>query len=130
MTTAKLIELEAKATDEPWGVGMRNGANANSVYSYTGTDSHDDPTICSVYGINMHRNKDEVKDCAGYPNAELIAYLRNHAQDFIRLLEAAEYFANEYQIAEDAGELQHWPENEAEKCKAVFDALAAFKEKS
>jgi hypothetical protein len=86
----ELRELEAKATEGPWGVGMRNGANANGVYSYTGADYYDDQTICSVYGIHMHRDRDEVKDCAGYPNAELIAYLRNHAKEIIALVDAAE----------------------------------------
>lgn len=40
------------------------------------------------------------------------------------LVRALEPFATEYQIAEDSGELQHWPESEVARCKAAYDALA------
>ena len=130
--TDTLKELEAKATDGPWGVGMRNGANANGIYSYTGADSHDDPNICSVYGIHMHRDRDEVKGCDGYPNAELIAYLRSHAKEIINLVEAAENLlgATTYDGETDeigrrvcCGELSYKPH---EKHCSLNNALAAL----
>jgi hypothetical protein len=118
---SELRELEAKATDGPWGVGMRNGANANGVYSYTGADYHDDQTICSVYGIHMHRNRYEVKGCDGYPNAELIAYLRNHSKEIINLVEAAEEVHKRW-------EAPNWKDAEptAHTMNKMRDALAAL----
>lgn len=32
-------------------------------------------------------------------------------------------FASEYEIADECGELQHWPESEVARCKAAYDAL-------
>jgi hypothetical protein len=44
--------------------------------------------------------------------------------DRIHVLEAAlQPFATEFEIADAAGELQHWPENEAKHCKAAWMAL-------
>lgn len=42
-------------------------------------------------------------------------------EDVVRALQP---FATEYEIAEESGELQHWPESEVARCKAAFDALA------
>jgi hypothetical protein len=45
-----------------------------------------------------------------------------------RMVELLKYYADEYRIAEDSGELQHWPENEARRCKAIAELLKEFEQ--
>jgi len=59
-------------------------------------------------------------------DADLYTHLANHAAEIEALVRAAQYFATEYRIAEDAGELDHWPEKEVAACCAVSDALDAL----
>ena len=39
------------------------------------------------------------------------------------LEDALRPFATEFEIADAAGELQHWPENEVKNCRAAWEAL-------
>jgi len=74
----------------------------------------DDGTIESHEAVLKH-DYDALKAYAQRKDAELIAYLRNHAQDFIKLIEAAERHCVK-RMLDDNHELRQ--------------ALAAFKEKS
>lgn len=134
MTAAKLIELEAKATEGPWGITRKHEIGPLS--------KDDDQSFGMVIPI-----ADVFGDNKDY-DAELIAYLRNHAQDFIRLMEAAEkgmeamnVWVNTYapelcdqdevakarQIISDGGGTLAYI---ADINEQLHDALAAFKEKS
>jgi len=73
MTAAKLRELEAKATEGPW-----------NVFKHFASPFPERSDICGK------TRDDDVCENALDSNAELIAYLRKHAQDFIKLMEAAE----------------------------------------
>jgi hypothetical protein len=103
MTAAKLIELEARAIPGKW-----SAAQGHVTAPETEDRCHMD--------INCHSgNRDDAKH-----NARLIAYLRNHAQDFIRLMEAAE---NGYNGWLNGGDV-------AGPMYRLRDALAALKEKA
>jgi hypothetical protein len=119
MTVAKLRELEAKATPGP--IVVVDCRPDRDLLTLTDGIS----VLCRIENRVTQRPLDSEDEA----NAELIAYLRNHCSDFIRLMEAAEYWAKEYSIAEDSGELQHWPTREIAAAKATYEALAAFKEK-
>jgi hypothetical protein len=108
MISAKLKELVAKATDGPHVVDDANFelvAIDGDAYKYV---SSFDPRAFS----DTELTGEEIA-----ANAKLYCYLRNHAQDFIRLMEAAE------QIKANAGR----PEIVYTLAK---EALAAFEEKS
>lgn len=63
-------------TPGPWRHGAQNGSNANNVYAVNGMGPHDEPNICSVYGIPLYRRVDEeFRDIyhQGLANARLIA---------------------------------------------------------
>jgi hypothetical protein len=102
MTAAKLKELEARATPGKWSAAQGH---------VTAPETED----CCHMDINCHSgNRDDAKH-----NARLIAYLRNHCKDFIRLMDAAENLINS-------------PDEDSDS-KYYFElqsALAAFKEKS
>ena len=75
MTAAKLIELEARATEGPWWKWP------DMPYLFSGNKEQK----------NSYMHATRVCRIDYTPNdAELIAYLRNHCKDFIRLMEAAE----------------------------------------
>jgi len=137
MTAAKLRELEAKATDGPWELGV-----------YDDMGGYDSMTGGITVGPITLDGKDYgQKSCEeiyidSYVNltadAELIAYLRNHAQDFIKLMEAAEkgfvaldytmgkqseFFHNEMMQGKD-------PHSVIKSWEGLREALAAFKEKA
>jgi hypothetical protein len=81
MTAAKLKELEARATEGPWKVRqMRSDCfvEGNKVQGQTIAGDYKTEILSDGdYDEKLH-------------DAELIAYLRNHCKDFIRLMEAAE----------------------------------------
>ena len=124
MTAAKLIELEAKATEGKWLV------------------SHDGDYSLLYVDYPQHGVKlplAEIYSNMQETDAELIAYLRNHCKDFIRLMEAAENRTSHYKCEDP------WyscPKSESGcaddrmgpgcTCGAdeMIEALAAFKEKS
>ncbi len=64
---------KAQHTQGPWRIGMRNGANANTIYARNGADNYSDDGICTVYEIWQHSNIEEVQQCKGIANARLIA---------------------------------------------------------
>jgi len=107
MTAAKLKELEARATEGPWEISEHTADGLLSVWAPAlDDDGLEDPI-------------EIVTDQIIPENALLVAYLRNHAQDFIRLMEAA-------------SAVLHAPDDDAD-VKAYYEldnALAAFKEKS
>ena len=57
---------------------------------------------------------------------ELVCYLRNHTQDFIRLIEAAEHMLKMYDAPDSAGSSLNYYAS----LQDLRQALAAFKEKS
>lgn len=66
----------SKHTPGPWRHGSQTGANANTIYAVNGKGPHDEPGICSVYGIPLYRRTDEqMRDIydEGIANAKLIA---------------------------------------------------------
>ena len=117
MTAAKLRELEAKATEGPW--------------NYTGQHYGDRGERFHV----IEANGIEVTGEFGGPNkddCELIAYLRNHCSDFIKLMEAAEEVvkvldSDDKAIVDTVWVSDGMPETLRDR---VDEALAAFKEKS
>ena len=40
-----------------------------------------------------------------------------------QMVELLKYYADEYRIAEDSGELQHWPDSEVNRCKVIAELL-------
>lgn len=100
MTAAKLIELEAKATEGPWYES--NSDQAGLVHAVE--DDFD------TWVMTGRKN-----------NRELIAYLRNHCKDFIRLMEAAEAVKRYPLLRSHIG---------SQLDDVLEEALAAFKEKS
>ena len=44
------------------------------------------------------------------------------------VIEAARWYATEYEVADESGELMHWPDGEATRCKAIYDAIALLDE--
>ena len=131
MTAAKLIELEARATEGPC-IATRNEPNSAAADFY-------EPYANWIYGgfpkgVTVGRGL-----CIHADDMALIAYLRNHAQDFIKLIEAAEKRTHHYECEDP------WyscPKSEngcaddrmGPECTCGADemreALAAFKEKS
>jgi hypothetical protein len=119
MISAKLKKLEAKATKGPWKARPEYGCRNPEDWEVA-------PDIKTEIGVttellrtwNYEKNFNKA-------NAELIAYLRNHAQDFIRLMEAAEE-------AHERWETPNWKDAEytAHVMNKLRKALAAFKEKS
>jgi hypothetical protein len=104
MTAAKLKELEAKATPGKWSAAQGH---------VTALETED---RCHM-DINCHSgNRDDAKH-----NARLIAYLRNHCSDFIRLIEAASAVKRYPLLRSHIG---------SQLDDALEEALAAFKEKS
>ena len=101
MTAAKLRELEAKATEGTWYVDECKQPDGHALACLGNVFI--DTNAPKVNGTRYKEPKDD---------AELIAYLRNHAQDFIKLIEAAELQNRQW----------HSP--------LVSEALAAFKDKS
>lgn len=77
--------------------------------------------VARIENTVMRDRKLTAEDAA---NAKLITLLFNHADALAELVRALEPFATEYQIAEESGELQHWPESEVARCKAAYHALA------
>lgn len=78
LEASRVSQAEAKwenaaHTEGPWAIGMRGGANSNLVYTYDGATPHQDTPICSVFGLYMHCDINEQKDCEGMANARLIA---------------------------------------------------------
>jgi len=118
MTAAKLKELVAKATEGPW---VESGGNVKTKahFSKWGKSYLEEGMVSKLVCVQPH-------------DAELIAYLRNHCSDFIRLMEAAEEAA----IALNMGLGQQEAKYEQAVTQAVksrdmlTEALAAFKEKS
>ena len=111
MTAAKLRELEVKATGGVWEVlPCSNGGKL------------------LVRGNKMNKSTQMMPDA----DPELIACLRNHCSDFIKLIEAAEKFI----AAEDAPRVDDFVptiESLNDRIQARDDlreAVAAFKEKS
>ena len=117
MTAAKLKELVARATD-----GLIHEGFSNEIVAQDTGQTYKVTHVCKS------SNGEIIAWFKDHKSAKLYIHLRNHAQDFIRLMEAAEYWAKEYSIAEDSGELQHWPTREIAAAKATYEALAAFKE--
>jgi len=79
--TDTLKELEAKATDGPWKVRKMRGdcfVEGNKVQGQT---------IAGDYKTEILSDGDYDEKLS---DAELIAYLRNHAKEIINLVEAAE----------------------------------------
>ena len=106
MTAAKLRELEAKATEAPWKVRQMGGecfVEGNKVQGRT---------IAGDYKTEVLSDGDYDEKLG---DAELIAYLRNHTQDFIKLIEAAERHCVKRMLDDD---------------HELREALAAFKEQS
>jgi hypothetical protein len=116
MTAAKLEELEAKATEGPWYCGRIDPSSAAGDFSEPWSPwVYPNGPRCVTVGRSQAIHADDMA---------LITYLRNHAQDFIRLMEAAENF--EYSRKE-------YTYNHQETIGAankLSEALAAFKEKS
>jgi hypothetical protein len=104
----KLSALLAKATEGVWYVGSMDKPDGHAL-AWLG-DVYIDTDAPKVNGTRYKEPKDD---------AELIAYLRNHAQDFIRLMEAAE------NMRDCKG--RYHTEQATTK---VFEALAAFKEQN
>ncbi len=104
MTAAKLKELEAKATEGTLEIAEK--------YNCVDIRVIEGPYIANFNqsaAINWQRKE---------ANAKLYAYLRNHAKDFIKLIDAAEVMCGQT----DGDDL----EAEAN----MLEALAAFKDKS
>ena len=120
MIAQTLIDLHAKATEGPWWEPhlSRDDISCDCAYilaeGYMGSICD----ICFNNGLKVGEGGndspplDEAK-----ANGKLIAFLRNHAQDFIKLVQAAEA-ANKSHPFDGA-----WR-------KPLSEALAAFKEKS
>lgn len=106
MTAQTLRELEAKATEGPWATDFSDAITVKG---------GDGARVAIVTNLSKFTRRDTNEVEA---NAELIAYLRNHAKDFIRLMEAAEVMCGQ----KDGDDL----EAEAK----MLEALAAFKEQS
>ena len=102
MTAAKLIELEAKATEGTWYVDECKQPDGHAL-AWLG-NVYLDTDAPKVNGTRYKEPKDD---------ADFIVELRNHAQDFIKLIEAAE---------QEHGGSHHEPE-----CP-ICVAVAAFKE--
>ncbi len=119
MTAAKLIELEAKATEGEWYVGEIDKPDGYAL-AWLG-NVYIDTHAPKVNGLS--RYKDQKDD------ADFIVELRNHAQDFIKLIEAAEKIAPYTDtLICYASTADEFPLNGA--VKEFHEALAAFKEQS
>jgi hypothetical protein len=103
MTAAKLKELEAKAT--PGHIVVVDCRPDRDLLTLTDGIS----VLCRIENRVSQRPLDSEDEA----NAELIAYLRNHCKDFIRLMEAAELAINS---------------DTTEDRVLLIKALAAFKE--
>jgi hypothetical protein len=110
MTAAKLKELEAKATEGP--------CVACRIEPTSAADGFYEPY--APYVIGGFPRMVQV-DRSFYIHADdmaLIAYLRNHCKDFIRLMDAAEVMCG-------------WVSGDDLEAEAkMVEALAAFKEES
>jgi hypothetical protein len=116
MTAAKLKELEAKAGKDKWRVLCDLDGEPRGIQF--GLDG----------GVFMHS---AMPNSAG--KVELIAYLRNHCSDFIRLMEAAEKQLSNCACRGQGVILTSSPDYQCASCGQCVDlreALAAFKEKS
>lgn len=91
--TDELERLLNGATPGPWSQGMRNGHNAANIYSHSGDTEHDDPAVCSVYGIPLHTSIDEKlpeRYLQGLATGKLIVHLANAAPALLELVRAAD----------------------------------------
>jgi hypothetical protein len=111
MTGAKLKELEARATEAPWKL-IKHSDGQHMWGEVWATERDEDYQV-------IHEQWNSY-------NAELVAYLRNHAQDFIRLMEAAEATLKMYDAPDSAGSSLNYYASLQE----LRQSLAAFKEKS
>lgn len=110
-----LRELEAKATE-----GRIHAGFSNEIVAQDTGQNYKVTHIC------QSKNGEVIAWFKDHRTANLHIFLRNHAKEIINLVEAAEYYSNEFRIADAAGELQHWPENEVKAAKAIYVALAAM----
>jgi|DEB3_MinimDraft_2_1074329.scaffolds.fasta_scaffold05178_7 hypothetical protein len=117
MTAAKLRELEAKATKGPWYCAdwtEDDGPNKTTIEAHSKEVLSAGQSSIWPYGIQKTCVAKTFEGCNPLPDAELIAYLRNHAQDFIKLIEAAKRHCVKRMLDDD---------------HELRQALAAFKEK-
>jgi len=116
MTAAKLRELEAKATGGRWITVLQ--AWSNSIET-------DDESACL-------KNNEVAPEVRCIPDNELICYLRNHAQDFIKLMEAAEEAATALNmgLGQQEAEYEQAVTQAVKSRDMLTEALATFKEKS
>jgi len=105
MTAQTLRKLVAKATEGGWYVGTMDKPDGYAL-AWLG-NVYIDTHAPKVNGLS--RYKDPADD------AELIAYLRNHADDFIKLIEAAE-------------NVERYLDANRRRMPALSEALAPFKE--
>lgn len=68
--------------------------------------------------MNYHALVRRIRACEGEAAAQLL--LEHAIHD---LVDALHPFAIEFEIADAAGELQHWPPNEVKNCEAAWRAL-------
>ena len=80
---------------------MRGGFNANMICDRSGEDMHTDNSICSVFGMYMHKDISAQQGSKGLANARLIAA----APDLLTAAHAAKLALDDMQHAKDG---QDW----------------------
>lgn len=84
----------SKHTPGPWEIGLRNGANSNTIYARNGETEHDDSTVCSVFRMFMYCDMSEQKDPIGIANARLIAAAPNILDELVAARETIQQIQN------------------------------------